>query len=166
MTSKRFYAKLFRQFVFLKLQALQAVGRSVVEKSLGCSAYHKKNEEYLGDLFWVVKNIAIKDLTNEYIVITVKDRFQSRQDIKLERHIIQMTDRGFASMVRSRIRQHKEYLAETERLGVLGQIKRLDQQIADCEQKREQLVELLEKARIENTAKYELKTKPINNSMS
>ena len=166
MTSKRFYAKLFRQFVFLKLQALQAVGRSVVEKSLGCSAYRKENEEYLGDLFWVVKNIAIKDLTNEYIVITVKDRFQGRQDIKLERNIIRMTDRAFASMIRSRIRQHKEYLIETDRLGVLGQIKRLDQQIADCEQKREQLVELLEKAQIENTAKYELKAAPVNNSMS
>ena len=90
-------------------------------------------------MFWVVKNIAIKDLTDEHIVVTVKDRFQGRQDIKLDRGLIQMTDRGFASMVRSRIRQHKEYLAETEKLGVLGQIKRLDQQIADCEQKRKQL---------------------------
>jgi hypothetical protein len=129
-------------FVLTKLRNLQMVGRLVVQKSLG-QHWTTVNGEFLGDLSWVLGKIDILELTPEHIAVVCSNN-QHYEEISLERNIIHKSDRDFASMVRSRIHQHKSHLARQQLIEARTEIRELERIIHDCFKKRDQLTTLQE----------------------
>lgn len=130
-------------FVLTKLRNLQMVGRLVVQKSLG-QHWATVNGEFLGDLSWVLGKIDILELTPEHIVVVCSNN-QHHEKINVKRNVIHKSDRDFASMVRSRIHQHKSHLARQQLIEVQTEIRELERIIHDCLKKRDQLTTLQEK---------------------
>ena len=129
-------------FILTKLRNLQMVGRLVVQKSLG-QHWATVNGEFLGDLSWVLGKIDILELTPEHIVVVCSNN-QHHEKINVKRNVIHKSDRDFASMVRSRIHQHKSHLARQQLIEVQTEIRELERIIHDCLKKRDQLTVLQE----------------------
>lgn len=130
-------------FVLTKLRNLQTVGRLVAQKSLG-QHWATVNGEFLGDLSWVLGKIDILELTPEHIVVICSNK-QHHEEINVKRNVIHKSDRDFASMVRSRIHQHRSHLARQQLIEARTEIQKLEQTIHDCFKKRDQLTVLQEK---------------------
>lgn len=130
-------------FVLTKLRNLQMVGRLVVQKSLG-QHWATVNGEFLGDLSWVLGKIDILELTPEHIVVVCSNN-QHHEKINVKRNVIHKSDRDCASMVRSRIHQHKSHLARQQLIEARTEIQKLERTIHDCLKKRDQLTVLQEK---------------------